>query len=263
MTPEDLIILKQSKNNLENIGFIMRGVNYLGDKLENTVNYLPGFIQKRVSKIVHAILLKVIKANLVTMYKEKTFKKPKSLIYKTTVTASGVGFGFFGFAGFSADLLITTKMMMRSILDIARSKGEDIHSIESQLECLSVFALGGSSKDDDGLETGYYAIRYGLRTAMNSSSKYIAENGLKKMLNSIATGTPMMQFVAKIASRYEIAAIEKFAAEGIPVAGAIGGGTLNLIFINHFQKIAEAHFSIRQLERKYGEKMVKEIYLTV
>lgn len=260
ISSEDLKILINSKSNLENIGFIMRGVNYLGDKLENVINHTPNTIQKRVSKIVHTILLKVIKANLITMYKEKPFKKPKSLLYKTSVAASGVGLGFFGFAGFSADLLITTKIMMRSILDIARSKGEDIHSIETQLECLSVFALGGKSKDDDGLDTGYYAIRYGLRSAINSSSKFMAENGLKKIVNSLASGSPMMQLVAKIATRYEIASIEKFAAEGIPVAGAIGGGAINLVFMNHFQKMAEAHFSIRQLERKYGEEIVRLKY---
>jgi hypothetical protein len=37
-----------------------------------------------------------------------------------------------------------------------------------------------------------------------------------------------------------------------PVVGAVGGAAVNLIFMNHFQRIAEGHFTIRRLERIYG-----------
>jgi preprotein translocase subunit Sss1 len=263
MTPEEQKLLRQAKSNLENIGLIMSGVNYVGDKLESTINYLPKTAQSKVSKIAQNVLLKVMKTNLLTMHKDKPFKKPKSSIYKTSVTASGIGLGFLGFVGFSADLLFTTKMMMRSILDIARSKGEDIHTTETQLECLTIFALGGTSKEDDGLETSYYAIRMGLRTAIDASSKYITENGLKTAINKLATSAPIMQLITKITTRFKITALEKFAAEGIPIAGAIGAGTLNLVFMNHFQKMADAHFTIKQLEKKYGEEQVKIHYKAI
>jgi hypothetical protein len=260
ISTEDMEILTKAKFNIENISFIMQGLNYVGSGIENATKKIPKKIEKRISKGIESILLSVVKVNLKTMEKTSKNKLPKNKTYKFLVTGSGVGFGLFGSIAFVADLFFTTKLMMRSILDIARSKGEDLNEIETQLACLEVFALGGKSKNDDGLETSYYATRLALAGAINSASKFVTDNGVKIAIEKFATGTPMMQLVAKVAARYEVAAIEKFAAEGIPIAGAVGGGTINLVFINHFQKMAEAHFSIRQLERKYGKEMVRLKY---
>lgn len=255
---EDLKTLSTCKSKLENIGIIMQGLNFVGDGIEKTTKLLPAKTQKKIGEKANSILMSVVQANLKTMSKGKLHKEASNKTYKAVVTASG--FGLLGFFGFAADLLITTKFMMRSILDIARSKGEDVTDVETQLSCLSVFALGGKSKNDDGVETGYYATRILLSGSIKKASVYVAENGLTHAVERLALGSPVAQLVAKIASRYEMAAIEKFAAEGIPIVGAIGGGSINWIFIHHFQKMAEAHFTIRQLERKYGEDVIREKY---
>lgn len=49
-------------------------------------------------------------------------------------------------------------------------------------------------------------------------------------------------------------------AQAIPVIGAAGGASINLAFINHFQSMAKAHFTVRRLECKYGEEMVQRTY---
>lgn len=260
ISSEDLKTLTNSKSKLENIGLIMQGLNFVGSGIEKATKLIPASIEKKIGEKTNSILMGVIKVNLITMSKDKMKSLPKNKTYKFAVTASGVGFGFLGFAGFFFDLAITTKIIMRTIIDIARSKGEDLNEVETQLACLEVFALGGKSKNDDGLETSYYATRSALAGSIKSASKYVAENGAKATVEKLATGTPMMQLVAKIASRFEVATIEKFAAEGLPVVGAIGGGTINLVFIHHFQKMADAHFTIRQLERKYGEELIREKY---
>jgi hypothetical protein len=46
----------------------------------------------------------------------------------------------------------------------------------------------------------------------------------------------------------------------VPIIGAVGGGSINLLFMNHFQEVAHGHFTIRRLERKYGEDIVKRAY---
>jgi preprotein translocase subunit Sss1 len=260
ISSEDLKILTNSKSKLENIGYIMQGLNFVGDGIEKATKLIPARIERYIGKKTNSILMGIIKANLKTMSKNKMNSAPLNKTYKGVVTASGVGFGLVGYVGFLFDLPITTKLMMRSILDIARSNGEDLNKIETQLACLEVFALGGKSKNDDGLETSYYVTRFALAGAINSASKFVTENGVKIAIEKFATGTPMMQLIAKIATRYEVAVLEKLAAEGIPIFGAIGGGTINLVFMNHFQKMAEAHFSIRQLERKYGEEIVRLKY---
>jgi len=53
---------------------------------------------------------------------------------------------------------------------------------------------------------------------------------------------------------------EKVVAEALPIVGAVGGGAVNLVFINHFQDMAHGHFTVRRLERKYGEELVQREY---
>lgn len=260
ISTEDLKTLTNAKDKLENIGLIMQGLNFVGSGIEKATKLIPASIEKKIGEKTNSILMGIIKANLKTMSKNKMEALPINKTYKGVVTASGVGFGLLGFVGFIPDLAITTKLMMRSIMDIARSKGENINKVETQLACLEVFALGGKSKNDDGLETSYYATRLALDGSLKSASKYIAENGVKETLEKLATGTPLMQLVAKIAGKFETAALEKFAAEGLPIVGAIGGGSINWVFIHHFQKMAGAHFTIRQLERKYGEEVIRAKY---
>ena len=126
---EDLKTLSTSKSKLENIGVIMQGLNFVGDGIEKTTKLLPDKTQKKIGEKANSILMSIIQANLKTMSKGKLNKEASNKTYKAVVTASGFGFGFFGFFGFAADLFFTTKFMMRSILDIARSKGEDLTDI--------------------------------------------------------------------------------------------------------------------------------------
>ena len=44
--------------------------------------------------------------------------------------------------------------------------------------------------------------------------------------------------------------------------GAVGGATVNVIFMNHFQRVARGHFAIRRLERRYGPNVVRHLYKT-
>ena len=46
----------------------------------------------------------------------------------------------------------------------------------------------------------------------------------------------------------------------MPVVGAVSAAALNTIFMQHFQSMARAHFTVRRLERKYGEEFVKSHY---
>jgi len=69
-----------------------------------------------------------------------------------------------------------------------------------------------------------------------------------------------MSFVGKIASRFGLEVSEKVAAELVPIAGAVGGLTLNVLFSQHFQSLAEGHFMVRRLERKYGSEAVRKAY---
>jgi hypothetical protein len=268
LSTEDLALLKMSKNNMENLGFAIKAVNSVGSVAEATIKFLPEKVLTKLQKSTKSILLGVVKTNLLTIQKHQTFKKPSKIMYKSIVTGTGAVSGFFGSstglgtAIFLGELTLTTKFLMRSIMDIARSEGEDIYTLEGQLACLEVFALGGSSKDDDSLETSYYATR----TALNSSLQKVTASGLKTALDGMVASASSIgsksitNFVSKIAARFSILLSEKFVAQIVPVIGAATGGTLNYIFVEHFQKMATAHFTIRRMERTYGEDVVKKIY---
>jgi hypothetical protein len=136
------------------------------------------------------------------------------------------------------------------MVDIARGEGENIHTVETQLACLEVFALCSNSQTDNDAETGYYATRTALARAVSEAEKGIAEEG----------APAIVRLISKIAIRFSVPVSEKFAAQSIPAIGAAGGAAINLIFINHFQDMARGHFTIRRLERKYGTKVVQSEY---
>lgn len=63
-----------------------------------------------------------------------------------------------------------------------------------------------------------------------------------------------------MAGRFGLVVQEKAIAQSVPVVGALGGATLNNLFIGHFQTVAHGHFTVRRLERIYGEAVVREAY---
>jgi hypothetical protein len=42
--------------------------------------------------------------------------------------------------------------------------------------------------------------------------------------------------------------------------GALAGGAVNLMFMQHFQAMAHGHFTVKRLELKYGATAVKSKY---
>lgn len=262
ITPEDRLLIQKAKYDLDQVSFLMKAFNTIGTPIDAGMLLLPEKYQNKIHLSIQKALQLAVKANLTTMKKGRTPLKPANGIYKMVTGVSGAAGGFFGAAGFTADLILSTKFMMRSIMDIARSQGEDVHDITTQLACLQVFALGGTSTHDDELDTSYYATRAALQTTMNQASSYIAENGAVKILDVIAsqTATPIARLINQVATRYSLQVGEKFAAQAIPVLGAAAGASINIVFISHFQKMATAHFTLRRLERKYGKEFIQQTY---
>jgi hypothetical protein len=63
-----------------------------------------------------------------------------------------------------------------------------------------------------------------------------------------------------VVGRFGIVAGERAAASSVPILGAIGGATLNVMFTDHFERMARGHFAIRRLERAYGPERVQSLY---
>ena len=70
----------------------------------------------------------------------------------------------------------------------------------------------------------------------------------------------LVRFMAQIGSRFGIIVSQKFAAQALPMIGALGGAAVNYAFMHHFQGVADAHFLVRRLERIYGQEEVRAQY---
>jgi hypothetical protein len=267
ISPEDLALIRSAKEDLEQLSTLMRGFNALGNKIERGLQAIPLKQQEWIQQQVNKALMLAVRSNLATMEKGKPFKKPSTKTYKALVTSTGMASGAFGSttgigtAIFASELVISTQFMMRSILDVARAEGEDLSSYDTQLAAMQVFALGSTTQKSEGMETSYYTSRLALDAALKGATSFMTKNGMQgvsKLLS--ASSNPLIKLLGIIAGRFSVKVSEKFIAQAIPVAGAVGGGSVNFLFINHFQTMAKAHFSIRRLERQYGKELVMETY---
>lgn len=251
---QDLEDLKYAKSLLEGESFAIKIADIIGKPIELGLDKLPEKANKFISDATTKALNVSLKGAMITMSKKPTASSWDKVHKLACATTGGIG-GFFGLAALAIELPCSTTIMLRSIADIARSEGAMISSSEIELECISIFALGGPSSGDDAAESGYYFIRASLAKTVSNAAKYIAKEGLKK------EGAPVIvKFITEVASRFSIQVTQKVAAQAVPVIGAVTGALINTIFIDHFQDKARGHFIIRRLERKYGKDDIEEMY---
>ena len=148
--------------------------------------------------------------------------------------------------------------MLRSIAEIARAEGEDVKSPETMLACLEVFALGGGRGEKNELKLEYYAVRTVLTKLTQDIARATMERG------AINASSPIIaRLVGEIVSRFGFAISDRFASRVVPIVGALGGATVNVIFMEHFQRVAHGHFTVRRLEREFGAETVRRHYRAV
>jgi hypothetical protein len=215
--------------------------------------YLPAGAREQIVSISEAALRAALRAALFTL--DGTAKPPSNLLHKAGGAFSGAVGGAFGLPALAIELPVSTSIMFRSIADIARSEGEDLDRPESRMACMEVFALGGRSESDNAAESGYFAVRAALAKAVSDAVRYAASRGAVK-----ETAPAMVRLIAQVATRFSIPVTEKAAAQAVPAVGAAGGAIINVLFLDHFQAMAHGHFTVRRLERHYGEQQVRDAY---
>ncbi|MBZ0250306.1 MAG: EcsC family protein [Burkholderiales bacterium] len=255
LTKADLADLKRAKALLENPGLAAKLSSMLGSPVEKGVKMLPAAWQRGVHKATEAALMKALEV-AVTSLGERPRSASQDRFHRVAAAASGAAGGAFGLAALSWELPLSTTLMLRSIADIAASEGENPRHLETKLACLTVFALG-STKDrrDNATESGYFAARAALASAVTEASAHLAKKGLSK------SGAPaLVRLVAAIGARFGIVVSEKAAVQAIPIIGAAGGAMVNTVFIGHYQDMARGHFIVRRLEKIHGAEPVRAAY---
>jgi hypothetical protein len=251
--------LREAKAILQHPSLVIRLSSMVGARIENLTKDLGKRLPEELSEAIARSSNKAIGAAFQTALRTMQYGQlsaPRNRLHKAAVVTTGGLAGFLGLQALLVELPITTLIMFRSIADIARANGESLSSPDTQLNCLTVFALGSSRSDaDEGAETSYYGVRYALSRITSDALQYVTAHG-----TTAKSAPAMVRFISAIASRFGLVVSQKAAAQAVPAIGAIGGALTNAVFMSHFQDMARAHFTIRRLERIYGKQTVETLY---
>jgi hypothetical protein len=254
LAAEDLAELRLACEHLEHPSLAARLTSVIGTPIEIGVQLLPRRWYKGLHGVAEAAIGKALDSALSSMRRAHEISAHERY-YKALVAGSGAVGGLLGLPGLLLELPVTTTLMLRSIAEIARDQGEDVHTEAARAACLEVFALGGRSELDDAAETGYYGVRLAL-------ASYLTLTGLQVSRATLAgEATPtLVRLIQGVSARFGADLTTRAAARALPLVGAAGAATVNLIFMQHFQDMARGHFTVRRLERRYGPELVKANY---
>jgi hypothetical protein len=248
--------LLRAIDQVERENFISRLAQATGTPVDAVIKYLPRSINRRLLDMIKRAMLQCLDVAVNSLDEEDVDPSPEWMGKLLTAVAGGIG-GFFGIPALPFELPITTTLMLRSIAEIARSEGEDLQNVDTRLACLEVFALGGGRGEKNTLNLHYFAVRSVLSKLTQDVGRYMVERG------AINASAPVIaRFIGEIVSRFGFAVSDRFASAVVPVVGALGGAAVNVIFTDHFQRVARGHFTIRRLERDYGADLIRRHYDT-
>lgn len=255
----DLATLEEARAVLENPSLAIRLSSAVGMPVEAVAKQIGARAPKPVVDVIGSSSRKAIETVMLRTAETLRGDAPvpaSPKLHTVAAATTGAIAGFVGIKALAVELPVTTAIMFRSIVDIARAEGESPRDDETIINAMQVFALGsGMSESDDAADTSYYGARLALSKSVSDALQYLASQGIGD-----ATAPVLIRFVAAIARRFGIVVTQKAMAQTLPVIGAVGGGLVNTMFISHFQDTARAHFAIRRLERQYGPEVVRACY---
>jgi EcsC protein family len=264
LSADDLATLRRAKHELESPALTMKLASIVGSPMEKLISRMPSIASDKVNDATQLALRKCLQIALRTLGRPMAgaplgvSDRPSNLLHKFAVATTGAAGGAFGLFALPVELPVTTTLMFRSICDIARSEGEDLTSVDTQLQCLTVLGMGGTSKADDDADYGYFIMRGALAQAVSKASSEIATKGF-----TTHGSAALLRLLNTIAARFSVQVSEQIAAKSIPAIGAVLGAMVNTVFIDHFQQVAHGHFTVRRLERQYGTDAVQAAYQAI
>ena len=214
---------------------------------------LPATASTAVAKLTKQALERALDVALFSLQNRSITGGRK--LHSGLACASGAIGGAFGLMALAVELPVSTTIMLRAIAAIAQEEGEDLADPRTGLACLEVFALGGPTDDETGVEADYFVVRAMLTRGLVEVADFAVDKGAIGESTSV-----LVRFLTQIASRFGVVVSEKVAAQAVALVGSIGGAAVNLAFIEHFQDLAGGHFTVRRLERVYGINAVRSEY---
>jgi hypothetical protein len=231
--------LAQARATLERESLTVKLSALIGTPVESFKRKLPGAAQRALDAALRRALAVAFAAAAKSSPVRKSASTTRPWFQRGLSAASGMVGGALGLPGTLVELPVSTTLLLRQILAEAVEAGEDPEAAETALECLQVFAFGGPGGQDDAVEAGYFATRLALA----------------RLLPNVGAVT-LPTFLGVIAARFSGPLLLKLSAQAAPLFGAVAGATVNVVFLEHYRRLARAHFTVRRLEREYGAAAV-------
>lgn len=253
LTAEDLALLHGACWRLEHPSLAARLSSAVGTPIDVALGLLPRHWYEQLHRVAEISIAKAYDTALSAMRSTPQVSAHETY-FKGLVATSGAMGGLLGLPGLLVELPVTTTLMLRAIAEIARDHGEDTRDDQTRAACLAVFALGGRTEIDDAADTGYYGVRLALSSYLSFASVH-TQQGLAGQ-----SAPALVRLIQAVGSRFGKQITATAAARALPIAGAAGAAAINVIFMQHFQGMAHGHFTVRQLERRYGVDVIQAHY---
>ncbi len=259
LNAEDFAALTRAKEELESPLLTMKLASVVGAPIEKLMGRLPSSAQDKVDEATQLALKECLQVALRTIGKSAPSDSllappPNKPSEQSDAQTRGRGGRrvrhVFAARRIAGDHHVDVSLDLR----YSAQRGEDVHRVETQLQCMMVLGMGGTNKSDDNADLGYFIVRSALAQSVSRTTSEIATKGL-----SSHGSTALLKFVQTIASRFSVQVSEQVAAKSIPAIGAM----VNTVFMDHFQQMAHGHFTVRRLERRYGTAVVERAYQTI
>jgi hypothetical protein len=263
-TTAEMQLLHDAAMYLERPRLLIQLANLVGKPAEGVLRTLPSGAQRLVTDATHAALARSLRWALHTLPSttpEAGWRLPSGgRLHTALAAATGAAGGLFGLAGAAIEVPTTTTIMLRSIAEIALRHDADLNDPGTRLHCLAVFSYGAPPVS--AMESAYISSRLALGIAMRDATRYLATHSAQEVGRAVSqhTAPVMVRLIQQIAQRFQIVVTEKMAATAVPIAGAAMGSLINAAFTDHFNRVAEFHFGIVQLERRHGAQSVQSAY---
>ena len=250
---EDLAL---AKSLLEHPGLAARLTQIVGAPIERGFKFLPPAWSGIVNRAVRVALWRALDI-AVSSLDSPALNWSRKVPYKVLLGATGGVGGAFGVVALPFELPISTALMLRSIAEIARNEGFSLEDWSTRMACLEVFALAGppARSKDVPSESSYWIVRSAMGKAVQDASVYLARRA------AADAGAPVLvRLVETIAARFGAIISEQMAAKAVPLLGCVAGSAVNMLFMDHFQRVALGHFIVKRLEAQHGIPEVRDLY---
>jgi EcsC protein family len=168
MDKRDTDALRNAVRLLEHPSLAGRLSNMIGKPVELLGRALPAGASQAIATATTKSIEAALKVALLTIRGES--QESSQLLHRTLAVASGAAGGAFGIISLPLELPVSTIIILRSILDIARSEGENLTDRESTLSCVEVLGIGGRAETDDAAKSDYFVVRGILAKSVKEAS---------------------------------------------------------------------------------------------